>query len=311
MEEAGAVVVTWNAESQVGACLDALLARGLRRLVVVDNASQDGTVAAVRQRPGVRLIANPWNRGFAAAVNQGMQALTTPCVLLINPDAELLGGIQPMIEACLQPEVAAVGGKLIGTDGRPQLGFMLRRFPTPAALAFEMLGLNRFWPGNPVNRRYRCLDIAMDEPVEAEQPAGAFLMLRREAWVALGGFDEGFYPLWFEDVDFLRRARAAGYRILYEPRAVARHIGACCVAKMRWEQRQLCWYHSLFRYASKHFGPAGCRAVLLTAIIASAMRGAGGVAQAGFHALPVYVRIMRSAASWLVRGSKKRLVQDA
>ncbi len=86
-----------------------------------------------------------------------------------------------------------------------------------------MLGLNRLWPGNPVNRRYRCLDLDLEAAADVEQPAGAFLLIRRDAWQALGGFDEGFHPIWFEDVDFLKRARDAGYRRAL--RSVARWRG--------------------------------------------------------------------------------------
>jgi len=307
MQPAGAVVVTWNAEEQIGVCLDALLAQGVTDVVVVDNASEDGTVAQVRRRPAVRLIANPWNRGFAAAANQGIEALDAPCVLLINPDAELLTPLDAMRQACCLPGVAAVGGKLLDRQGRPQAGFMLRRFPTPAALISELFGLNRLWPANPINRRFRCLDLDPEAPGEVEQPAGAFLMLRREVWRELGGFEESFYPLWFEDVDWLRRAQMAGYRILYEPRVVARHLGAGCVRKMSWEQRQYAWYDNLFRYVARHFSSAGCRTVLAAGILATAVRGAGGIVRAGLPAARVCARIIQTAARRLLGGDRQGL----
>ena len=90
MGEAGIVVVTYNSEAEIGACLDRARLTGAE-IVVVDNASTDGTCEEVTRR-GVRLIANPENRGFAAAVNQGMRALDTPFVLLLNPDAHLETG---------------------------------------------------------------------------------------------------------------------------------------------------------------------------------------------------------------------------
>ena len=78
-----------------------------------------------------------------------------------------------------------------------------------------MLGLNRIWPGNPVNRRYRTA--SPNRLVDVEQPAGAFLMVRRSAWSALGGFDENFFPIWFEDVDFCKRLHDAGLKIVFLP----------------------------------------------------------------------------------------------
>ncbi len=95
----------------------------------------------------------------------------------------------------------------------PQSGFTIRRFPTPAALIFELFGINRLWPSNPVNRHYRYLDRDLDQPGPVEQPAGAFLMTRRDVWESLHGFDESFHPVWFEDVDYCKRASGSGYQI--------------------------------------------------------------------------------------------------
>lgn len=303
MEAVGAVVVTWNSGPEIGACLSALRRAGVRQVVVVDNASQDDTCEQVRPL-GVRLIANPWNRGFAAAANQGISALEEPLVLLLNPDAEVLGGLEALADACGQPGVAAAGGKLVGADGRPQVGFMVRRLPTAWSLVFEMLGINRVWPGNPVNRRYRELGMDPERPAEVEQPAGAFLMLRREVWRELGGFEESFHPLWFEDVDWMKRARQAGYRVLYEPRAAARHAGGRSAARLSWEGRQLYWYDSLLRYAARHFSPASRGLVAAAAVAAAILRATGGAWNNG-RALRVYGRIVRLAAGRLVRGSKQ------
>lgn len=293
--QAGAAIVTWNSAGQVGRCLEALLRNGVRQIAVVDNASGDRTCEEVRRHPGVRLIENPWNRGFAGAVNQAVEALETPLALLINPDCELLGGVEALEQACWREGVAAAGGKLVDESGRAQVGFMVRRFPTPAALALELLGINRLWRTNPVNRRYRCLDLDPERAADVEQPAGAFLMLRRDAWRELGGFAECYYPLWFEDVDWLLRAARAGYRIRYEPRAVARHKGGGSIAKLGWEERQWYWYDSLFRFAGRHFRPLQRRMLAAAAVVGLAFRGAGGIRQAGGAAFGVYGRIMRLA----------------
>lgn len=299
-----AVVVTWNSADLIEVCLDSLRRAGVGDIVIVDNASQDGGPERVR-RHGIRLIANPWNRGFAAAVNQGLSATEAPLVLLVNPDVEVLGGLEPMQRAAAPEDVAAVGGKLLDAAGRPQAGFMVRRFPDRWSLAFEMLGVNRLWPGNPVNRRYRCLDLDPERPAEVEQPAGAFLLLRRRVWRELGGFDERFSPLWFEDVDWLRRARAAGYRILYEPQAVARHVGGHSARRLSWERRQLCWYDSLLKYADKHLGAMDRALVAAAAILACALRAPGGTCGYGGRALRAYARIVRLALRRLTGGWKE------
>src|ERR1700683_232959 len=165
--------------------------------IVVDNASSDRTVERVQKAAQVQLIANSENRGFAAAVNQGISACDADYLLLLNPDAHLLTGIDSLIEASEKYGLAA--GKLVDAGGRPQAGFTIRRFPTPVALIFELFGVNRFWPSNPVNRRYRYQDRDLDQPGPVEQPAGAFLMTRREVCNNLYGFDESFHAVLFCD----------------------------------------------------------------------------------------------------------------
>src|ERR1700683_4518795 len=230
MSAIGIVIVTFNSGAEIGACLDAALASGAE-VVVVDNGSHDATIAEVARR-GARLVANSANRGFAGAVNQGFSALKCPYILLLNPDAVLLTSIQPLAQACGLPPSAGAGGRLVDFNGNAQAGFMFRRLPTPAALVLEVLLLNRVWPGNPVNRRYRALDLNCELRIPVEQPAGAFLMIRREVWEELGGFDEGFYPLWFEDVDFCRRALDLAYVLFYTPAAVAKHTGAHSIPQL-------------------------------------------------------------------------------
>src|SRR5579863_3227632 len=132
MSEIGIIIVTYNSGKEIGACLDAAIASGAD-VVVVDNASRDGTIAEVARR-GVRLVANAENRGFAAAVNQGFSVLNSHYVLLLNPDAVLQSSLQPLRAGCDLAESGAAGGQLVDHQGRPQLGFMVRRFPTPAAL---------------------------------------------------------------------------------------------------------------------------------------------------------------------------------
>ncbi len=262
-------MVTYNSASVIERCLDSCA--GLP-VVVVDNASRDNTCDLVRQNAGVKLFTNSANRGFAAAVNQGVAALETELILLLNPDAELKSTIAPLAEACSREGVGLAGGKLVDEAGVVQSGFTLRRFPTPMTLAFEVLGINHVLPGNPVNRRYRCMDVDLSKPAEAEQPAGAFLMFRRELWLRMGGFDAQFHPLWFEDVDFCKRARDLGLKTQYVPEAVARHSGGHSLAHVQTGCRELYWYASLLKYASKHFRPYAYRGVSAAVVLGSIVR---------------------------------------
>ncbi len=270
MSDIGIIIVTYNSAGEIGPCLDAAAATGAE-LVVVDNASHDGTIAEVARR-GVRLIANSENRGFAAAVNQGFLVLNSTYVLLLNPDAVVQSSLEPLREACDLPRTAGAGGQLLDREGRPQVGFMVRRLPTPGALVLEALLLNRVWPDNPVNRKYRTLDLDPKRRSAVEQPAGAFLMVRRAVWEELGGFDEGFYPLWFEDVDFCRRAVDRGYVFQYVPEAVAKHTGSHSITHLSMEKRRVYWYRSLLRYSARHFRPLAFRAVALAVAAGSILR---------------------------------------
>jgi N-acetylglucosaminyl-diphospho-decaprenol L-rhamnosyltransferase len=301
MADIGIVIVTYNSRAEIGACLDAA-ARSGAEVVVVDNASSDDTVDEVR-RHGVRLVSNPTNRGFAAAVNQGFAALTTPYVLLLNPDAKLLGGLEALCEACRLPGAAGAGGKLVDAQGHPQVGFMVRQLPTPLAVALDVLLLNRIWPNNPVNRRYRGLQLNYNMRIPVEQPAGAFLMVRRAVWQELGGFDESFFPLWFEDVDFCRRALDGGFRLYYVPEVVAEHRGGHSISQLPVEKLRVYWYGSLLRYSAKHFHPGSFRAVCLAVVAGSFLRGVGeAVLQGSFRPLTTYGKVVRHASRCFVFG---------
>jgi GT2 family glycosyltransferase len=299
------VIVTYNSAGEVGPCLDAALASGAESVVVVDNASEDATMSEIGRR-GVRVIANSDNRGFAAAANQGFRATASPFVLLLNPDAVIQSGLDALREASEMPYAAGATGKLIGGDGRPQTGFMVRNLPTATAMVLELLVLNRMLPWNPSNRRYRGLNLDYDKEIAVEQPAGAFLMIRRAVWEELGGFDEKFAPLWFEDVDFCRRAIDRGYWFCYTPNAVAIHTGGHSIPKIAVEMRQLYWYRSLLRYSAKHFGALSFRAVSVAVAAGSMMRGAVGVfSKAGLRSLPASGQVVRLACRCALLGRKQ------
>ena len=229
-------------------------------MVVVDNGSSDGTCEIVaREAPEAKLIRNSDNRGFAAAVNQGIAATSKSFVLLLNPDTVLQSSLQPLVECCLLPQVGAAGGRLVDEDGQDQAGFTIRAFPTPVAILFEVLLINRLWPSSPVNRRYRCLDRDLDAPGEVDQPAGAFLMVRRDVLRQVGGLDEIFHPIWFEDVDLCLRIRKAGHAIHYVPNCIARHKGGHSIPRISVEERYRAWYGNLLRFNYKHFSKGICR----------------------------------------------------
>ncbi len=300
MNRIGVVVVTYNSGQVIERCLDSCAHFST---IVVDNASGDNTVELVRRKSSVRLIANPTNRGFAGAANQGVAALDVEMILLLNPDVELQTGIDPLADACGRGNVGMATGKLTDPTGTVQTGFTVRRFPTAVTLVFEVLGINKMLPWNPANRRYRYLDLDLSRTAEVEQPPGAFLMFRRDLWQRLGGFDTQFHPIWFEDVDFVKRAHAEGFKIQYLPEVTARHQGGHSIASMDWGCREVCWYVSLLRYASKHFRPYAYRGVSAAVVLGSLFRAMIGMIQRrSLRPVQVYAKIARIAGLGLISG---------
>jgi GT2 family glycosyltransferase len=273
-----AVVVTYNSAAEIGRCLRSLA--GVDEVVVVDNASADGTADIARQvRPGATVLANQDNRGFAAAVNQGVRASRAELVALLNPDVALrdsLDGDCAMARAALDPKVGLCAGRLEDENGQFQHGFSVRALPTPLTLAAEALLLNRLWPGNPWNRRWRAAGFDPDRAQRCEQPAGAFWMFRRELFDLVGGMDERFHPLWFEDVDFCRRVADAGYEVRYEPGSRAVHTGGHSLRSLSARARHYAWYRNLLRFSEKHFSPPRAFGVKSAVLAGLALRGAAG-----------------------------------
>jgi GT2 family glycosyltransferase len=198
------------------------------------------------------------NLGFAGGVNAGVAVARHEAVLLLNPDAEISADALRHMRHTLRslPDVGAVGGCLVGEDGRPQRRFAVRRFPTLASWATDLLLIDDLWPGNPARRHYLAEDVPLDgiAPIEVEQPAAACLMVTRRALTHVGGLDERFQPAWFEDVDLCRRLRAAGFRVMYEPRALVRHEGGVSLRTLDRAQFARIWYRNMRRYAGKHHG---------------------------------------------------------
>lgn len=299
MPRVAIVIVTYNSAAEIGGCLDALTETGAE-ILVVDNASADNSRDEVTARK-IRLIANPANAGFAAALNQGVRATTAPLILSLNPDAHLVSGLDAMAALFETPKTGAVGGMLIGQDGVPQAGFMARNLPTPATLVFEVLGINRLWPSNPVNWHYRCLGLGTMSVSPVDQPPGAFLMFSRAAWETVGGFDERFWPVWFEDVDFCARIKSAGYCAYYHPLGIAKHTGSHSVGALALENRERYWYGSLLEYAAKHYRSSLFRTTCAAVAVGSVGRAVWGFPRSGFKAFVVYGGIVGLALSRLLR----------
>ena len=248
------IIVSHNSSAYIEACLQSLLWAPGWNIVVIDNASQDSSVQrAMQAAPDARIISKSENLGYAGAANLAASMSDADILLLLNPDIVAdHGALHNVVQGFSDDRVGAVAGMLSQPNGLPQRGFSVRRFPGLSSALAEVLLLNRIWPLNPWNRRYRALDFDYSKAQEVEQPAGACLAIRRAAWLDIRGMDDSFYPVWFEDVDLCRRLNDGGWKILYCPKAVFIHVGGHSVSQLSFYERQAIWYGNLIRYFAKH-----------------------------------------------------------
>ena len=252
------IIVSYNSEAYIEACLLALERAEDWRVILVDNCSTDDTVKRARQvcRKTCMLL-NPQNLGFGAAVNQGAKVAEGDVFVVLNPDTISNSySLEKLAQAVTANDVGAAGGLLVPSGEPVENGFTVRRFPTLGSMLVQVLLINQIWPRNPWNRYYRCLDLDYRLAQEVDQPAGACLAVKRKAWEDVGGFDQRFFPVWFEDVDFCRRLRSNGWKIVYCPDAVFTHAGGHSVNRLRFEEKQVFWYRNLLRYFAKHHSQA-------------------------------------------------------
>lgn len=220
-----AVIVNHDTRDELLGCLETVRPGGADEVVVVDSGSSDGSAAAVRAaHPDVEVL-ELTNVGYGRAANAGVARTRAPVVVVANADTRFGAGSMSRLAAAIEadPEVAAAGPRVRYPDGRLQAS--ARRSPSLAqAVGHALLGL--WWPGNRWTRAYRMLDEDPSLPRDVDWLSGCALGLRRDAFVAVGGFDPGYF-MYVEDVDLGLRLRRAGWRLRYSPEAeVVHRVGA-------------------------------------------------------------------------------------
>ncbi len=224
------VIVSWNVRKDLRECLRSLLKdegsrleSGEIEIIVVDNASTDGTAEMVEHEfPQVKLLVNPQNLGYTKANNIGIKHSCGKYILLLNPDTIVhQGALQALIDCAeSHPEAGIIGAKLLNSDGSVQRS--ARSFPDIGAGLFRNTFLGRLFPNNPFVRRYLLADFGYDEVREVDWVSGAAMLVRRDLIERIGGLDERFWA-YCEDVDLCWRAWQAGYKVLFCPNAVITH----------------------------------------------------------------------------------------
>lgn len=222
-------IVNFNARERLRECLISLHEQVTipnLDIVVVDNASDDGSAAMIKQNfPNIRLIQNSINRGFNRANNQGLYAARGQFLLSLNNDTIIPPGSLEKLVEFLQdhPEYGAAGGKLLSPNGNFQWQSR-RSFPTPLAALTYLLGLRRYFPGVELFHRYALTHIAPEESLDVDALSGACLLVRRDVYAQTGGMDDVFF-MYGDDLDWCYRIRQQGWKIRYCADAPIIHYG--------------------------------------------------------------------------------------
>jgi N-acetylglucosaminyl-diphospho-decaprenol L-rhamnosyltransferase len=241
------------------------------QVIVVDNASADGSPRAVEERfPEVELIRSKVNLGFAGGVNAAAAHARADTLLVLNPDATLdPGALDALLDVLdRQPSAGLVGPALRYPDGKPQAAAFF--FPGLTQVLFDLFPVNRVMDTR-VNGR---ATVNPGRPRPIDHPLGACMAIRRAAWDDVGPLDEGYF-MYMEEIDWCRRARARGWQIWHQPLATAVHHGGSSTRQQPDAMFAQLW-RSRLRYAQRFHGPIFNRALhaLVRLGLARAARGA-------------------------------------
>jgi GT2 family glycosyltransferase len=287
--EITAILVSWNDAEDVRAAVRSLAEARCRMppggprvsLLVVDNGGGLRDHAGILSPwPGATILVNEENRGFGPAGNQAAERAPGDVLLFLNPDTRAEG--DPFSEIArgfdTTPDAVALAPRLLDFEDPPQsqsqssifnlqssiprlsppdredqFTFQLRRFPSLASDARELLLIDHVAPNNRGRRRARYADLDRAAPFEVEQAAAAALAVRKSVFQRLHGFDGRFVPAWFEDVDLCARLLREG-KILYWPDARFRHRGGVSSAALGYGRFLPIFYRNALLYRRLHYG---------------------------------------------------------
>ena len=265
------IIVNWNAGILLRGCLESIAISTpdgftLDHVVVVDNASRDGSVQNLNDlKLPLRIIRNNENRGFAAACNQGARGSRAEFLLFLNPDTRVTSeSLSRPIRFMQRPENGNIG--IVGIQLQDERGEVARscaRFLTPGRIVAEMVGLSRLFPGTFPTHFMSEWDHLSSR--EVDQIMGAFLLMRRSVFKSLRGFDEQFF-VYYEDMDFSFRAHQAGFKSYYFSDAAAYHKGKGTTDQDK-AARLSYILRSRILYGYKHFSWLAATTLLLMTLL--------------------------------------------
>jgi GT2 family glycosyltransferase len=301
VEEVSVIVAAHNARPYIERTLRELVRTG-DEVILVDCASHDGTSAVVREGfPDVQLVQMDINKGYGAALNEGVKAASGAYFLLMNADAWPIGqAVERLLAfATAEPRLGAVGPRLRNADGSLQPS--VRGFPTLWRLATEYFFLRRLAPHSRFLNAFYSAQFDHESTRDAEFLVGAVLLVGRQAFEEVEGFDTAFF-MFNEEVDLCYRLRRAGWRVVFFPEAEFVHLGGAST-HLVWDQMYREQLRSPLRFLQKHHGrqaaERGHRLLLL------AMRMRAQIFRGERR------RVSRNAADWLASGDTATLLNNA
>ncbi len=253
------LIVTWNSRDELHDCLASLRAfppNQPHEIIVVDNCSKDGTTGLLDSEfPEIVQVKPSFNTGYAAGNNLAFTAANPDAewLLTLNPDTRVTEGALSHAIATLEnhPDAGVLGARLISNDGETQQS--VRGFPTLLGIFGDLTGLGKLLPRSAFGA-YRLPSFDYSKGQFAPQPMGTFLLFRRRALASVGEvkapFDESF-PIFFNEVDLLKRLDEEGWKCWYEPSVQIHHVGGVSTRQVR---KAMIWesHRSLMRYLWRH-----------------------------------------------------------
>ncbi len=256
MTDLSIIIVSWNVAELLRACLQSIIQSSLGQytieILVVDSASSDHSVQMVRDHfPQVKVLPQTTNVGFSRSNNIGLLASTGRYIFLLNPDTEIVGNAlaQMITYMDANPSVGILGPHTLNTDGTTQS--TRRRFPTLALGFVESTWLQKFAPKNML-AHYYATDVADDSVTDVDWVQGSALFTRRDVYTQIGGLDEN-YVMYSEEMDWCKRAKSAGWRVIYFGTVDIVHHGGKSSEQVT-SRKHIYFQESKLRYFRKFHG---------------------------------------------------------
>lgn len=288
MHDLGVIILNWNTRDLLRKCLQTVMASQgdfTFRVIVVDNASDDGSAEMVRREfPHVALIASAINGGYPYGNNLGLRALgyrgagdvdadAPRYALLLNPDTEVppdaLCAMTKFMDS--RPDVGAAGPRLVLLDGSLDLACR-RSFPTPLISLYHFSKLGKLFPNSSRFARYNMTFVDPDQEIEVDSVVGAYMQVRREAIEQAGLLDETFF-MYGEDLDWAFRIKNNGWKVIYHPQVVVTHVKRAASRQSR--RAQFEFWRAMLIFYRKHYRqttPLWLHALIMLGLLAKGGR---------------------------------------